>query len=158
MANVRFFAVAVSVSLPQLINLAFFPHRAFRDDHQRIVAGIIFLIFHQELGDAGKVKWVFRNQTSSGGYIGCVESGKTSVAPEDTENPKALVRTQGRSLPRDRFFGARDGSGESDAILGAVNVVIHRLGNADHWKSGARKHCREAERVVPSDSDQTAYP
>src|SRR6202044_1000336 len=149
--------MAVSVSLSQLINLAFFPHCAFGYDDERIVARIIFLVFHQKRGDACEIKWVFRNQTASGRYIGGVQSGKTSIAAKDAENPDALMRTQGRSLPSDRFFGARDRRGESDAILGAVNVVIHRFGNADHWKSGARKHCREAQRVVASNGDQTSY-
>src|SRR5277367_3379808 len=150
--------MAISVSLTQLIHLAFFPDRAFGYDNQRIVARVIFLVFHQKLGDAGEIKWVFRNQASGRRYIGRVQSGKTGVASKDAENPNALVRTQGRSLPGDRFLRARDSSRESYAICGAVNVVIHRLGNADHWKSGAREHCREAERVVPPDSDQTAYP
>src|SRR3984957_19239720 len=148
--------MAVSVSLSQLINLAFFPHCAFGYDDERIVARIIFLVFHQKRADACEIKWVFRNQTASGRYIGGVQSGKTGIAPKDAENPDALMRTQSRSLPGDRFLGARDRSGESNAILGAVNVVIHRLGNANHRKSGARKHRREAKSVVPSDSDQTA--
>ena len=103
---------------------------------------------------AFEIEGIFGNQAAGGGDVGRVQRGEARVAAEDAENADALVRAERGALARDGFLGAGDGGGKSDAIFGALDVVVHGLGNADHGKAGCGKHRGEAQRVVAADGDQ----
>ena len=64
-------------------------------------------------------------------HVGRVERGEAAVAAEDPEDPDALVRPERRALPVDGLLGAGDGGREADAVLGALDVVVHGLGDGD---------------------------
>jgi len=53
------------------------------------------------------------------------------------------------ALACDEFFGASDRRGKADAIFGALNIVVHCLGNGDD--DPAAERARRTQRVVAAD-------
>ena len=51
----------------------------------------------------------------------------------------------------DEVDGAGDGGGEADAVVGAVDVVVHRLRDGDDGEALVRQAERERQRVVAAD-------
>src|SRR5580704_10398061 len=152
--DVHFFSVAVGVGLAVLVDDAVGPGGAFGDDHQGIMAGVVALVFYQELADAIEIEGDFRDQAARRSDVGSVERGEAGIAAEDAEDADAFVRAEGGALAIDGIFGARDGGREADAVFGAVDVVVHGFGNADYGKTFAGEDGGEAERVVAADGDE----
>src|SRR5438270_658646 len=70
----------------------------------------------------------------------------------------ALVRTEGGSLPRDKFLGASDSRGKTDAVLGPLNVIVHGLGDGNYGHPGGGKSRGEAQRIVAADGYEATNP
>ena len=154
LADVGFLAMAEGVGFAIFLHFALFPNRAFRSDHERVAAGIIFLVFHDQVADAAHVKRIFGNQAADSGDVSGVERGEARVAAEDAKNSDALVRADGGALARDGVARARDGGGKAEAVFGALNVIVHGLRHGDHGEAGFRESGSEAERVVTANRDQ----
>src|SRR5271156_1003796 len=152
--NVHFFSVAVGVGFAVLVHNAVGPGGSLGDDHQGIVAGIVALIFYQELADAIEIEGDFGDEAAGGSDVRSVERGEAGIAPENAEDADAFVRAESGALAIDGIFRAGDGGGKTDAVFGAVDVVVHGFGDADYGKTFAGKDGGEAERVVAADGDQ----
>ena len=64
------------------------------------------------------------------------------------------MRADGGQLAVDGVGGAGDGGRKADAILGAVDVVIHGLGHCNDLHPQLVQAVGEAEGVIASDGDQ----
>src|SRR5580700_729476 len=154
MADIHFFSMAVGVGLSVFVHHAVGPGGPLGNDHQRIIAGIIVLVFHQEFGDAIEIEGNFGDEAARGSDIRRVERGETGIAAENAEDADAFMRAKRGALAVDGVFGAGDGGGEANAVFGAVDVVVHRFGNTDHGKAAAGEDGGEAERIVAADGDE----
>src|SRR5580698_2713921 len=154
MADIHFFSMAVGVGLSVFVHHAVGPGGSLGNDHQRIIAGIIVLVFHQEFGDAIEIEGNFGDEAARGSDVRRVERGETGIAAENAEDADAFMRAERGALAVDSVFGTRDSGGEADAVFGTVDVVVHRFGNTDYGKAAAGEDGGEAERIVAADGDQ----
>ena len=94
--------------------------------------GFSALLGDEQVDELLEVDRVLGDDAAVGGDVGGVEGGEAGVAPEDPEDADPLVRADGGALPVDGGGGPGDGGGEADAVLGALHVVVHGLGDAHH--------------------------
>jgi hypothetical protein len=80
------------------------------------------------------------------------------VAAHDLEDDRPVVARGGVPQPLDRVDGDRDGGMEAEGPVGAGDVVVHRLRDADDPATAAGEFSRRRERIVPSDGDQHIDP
>jgi len=64
------------------------------------------------------------------------------------------VRAERRALAIDGVLGPADCGGKADAVLGALDVVVHRLGNRNQFDALVGQNLAEAEGIVAADRDQ----
>src|SRR5579859_1125654 len=80
LADVCFLAMAVGVGVTILLHGAFFPDRAFGNNDESVVAGIVFLVVGKKLGDALDIEGIFGDEAASGSDIGGVKRGEAGIA------------------------------------------------------------------------------
>src|SRR5688500_11344967 len=105
------------VRRPVLGDRAALPYSALRGDDERVPRRIVSLVFDQDLDEAIQVERRFGYEAARRGHVGRVQCAEPGVASEDAEDADALVRAERRALPVDELLGARDRSGEADAVL-----------------------------------------
>ena len=78
------------------------------------------------------------------------------MAPHHLDDHDAVVRLGGRVKAVDRLGGDEDCRVESKRVVGPVEIVVDRLGNADHRKAMLLvEPRRDPERVLAADRDQS---
>ncbi len=98
------------------------------------------------------------DDASPRGDVGREQRREAGVASEDPEDADPLVRAEGRPLPVDELLGPGDRGREADAVLGPLDVVVHRLGDRYQRDPVAREHLGEAQRVVAADRHEVVEP
>src|SRR6185436_9316921 len=88
------------------------------------------------------------------GGVRRIERSEAGVTSEHAENTDALVRGDGGALALDGVAGAGDRGREADAVLGVVNVVVHRLGDGNNLDAELVELGGVAERVVTTDGNE----
>ena len=81
-----------------------------------------------------------------------------AVAAEQLDHGDPLVRAGARAQVVDELHAAGDRGREADAVVGAVDVVVHRLRDRDHRDALVVHAERVRERVVAADRDQHVDP
>ena len=127
------------------------PHRALGRDDQRVARRVAPLVLVHELHQPVEVEWRFGDEAAGRCDVGRVQRGEAGVATEDPEHADALMRPERRALSIDELLRARDGRGEADAVLGPLNVVVHRLRHSHEAHPFAHEDLGERERVVATD-------
>src|SRR5262249_1796884 len=119
-----------------------------------IVARICALLFDEQPDELVEIDLVFGNDAADRGGVRRVERRKAGITAEDAENADALVRGHRGPLALDRVAGAGDRGREADAVLGVVNVAIHRLRDCNDLHAELVELGPVAERVVTTDGDE----
>ena len=88
------------------------------------------------------------------GQVGRDQRRLAAVAAEQLDHRDSLVAAGRRAQRVNKLDAARDGGGEADAVVGAEDIVVHRLGDSDHAQALAVQPHRERERVVAADRHQ----
>ncbi len=101
-----------------------------------------------------QVEGRLRDEAAAGRDVGRIQGGEPAVPAEDPEHADALMGAQRRPLAIDELLGTRDGRREADAVLGALDVVIHRLRDGDERHAMVGERLREAQRVITTDGHQ----
>src|ERR1700683_3450148 len=152
-ADVYLFAMAVRIRVAVFLDAAALPNGTLGSDHQRIAAGFIFAILGKKLDEPLKIEFHLGDDAAYGGHIGRVESGAARISAENAKHANPLVRAQRCTLAGDGFFGACNGRGKPDTILGTADIVIHRFRNTDHADTPPLPHVCKTERIVAADDD-----
>ncbi len=77
------------------------------------------------------------------------------VATHHLDDHDPVVRLRRRVQPVDRLRRDRDGGVEAERVIGAGEVVVDRLRDADDGKAALGVEARsDSERVLPSDCDE----
>ena len=144
--------MAEGVGLAAFGDVATLGHRALGDGDHGVVRRVAFAVAGQKAGEAVHVEGhlgddgaVHRREQSG------VEARTARVTAEELDDADALVRAQRRAEVGDHLDRARDGGREADAVVGAQDVVVHRLGNGDRRKALAAEALGERERVLAAD-------
>ena len=95
---------------------------------------------------------------STPGEVGRDQRGLAAVAPEQLDHGDPLVGAGARAEVVDELHAARDRGREADAVIGAVDVVVHRLRDRDHGHALVVHPQPVRERVVAADRDQHVDP
>src|SRR5581483_3766819 len=106
LGHVFFLAMAIGIGLAVFAYLVALPFRAFRKDHQAVVAGIVLLVGEQEIDELVQIHLVFGDAAANGCYVRRVERREAGIAAKDAKNTDALVRSHRGSLARDGIGGA----------------------------------------------------
>src|SRR5664279_1887032 len=101
-----------------------------------------------------QVELVFGDQAAPRRDVGRVKGREARVAAEDAEDADPLVRAQRGPLAVDRILGSRDRRREADAVLGSLDVVVHRLGHGDELDAVVGKDLTEAQGIVAAYRDE----
>ena len=158
LAHVDLVAVAVGVRLAVFSQGSALPHGPLRRDDEGVPAGVVALVLGQDRGQAIQVEWCLGDEAPSGGDIGGEQRREAAIAPEDPEDADSLVRAKRRPLPVDHLLGPGHGRRKADAVLGSLDVVVHRLGDRDEGDPVGRQDLGEAQRVVPADCHEVVEP
>ena len=140
---------------PRLHHLAADEGGALGDRHHGVAARVGLLVGQQharepvdvegDLGDDGPV---------DAGQVGRDERRLAAVAPEHLHDREALVRPGAGAQLVDEVDRARHRRREADAVVGAVDVVVHRLRDADDREALVVEAEGERQRVVAADRHQ----
>ncbi len=79
---------------------------------------------------------------------------KPGVTAKHFENHEALVRSGAGSQAVRHGNGARHSGAETDAVVGAGNIVVHGLRNGDHLHALLIQAYAVAQRVIPANGDE----
>ena len=142
------------VGASELLDLVSLPGGALGEDDQHVVGRVVPLLGEEQVDELLEVDRVLGDDAAVGGDVRRVEGGEAGVAPEDPEDAHPLVRADGGALPVDGGGGPGDGGGEADAVLGALHVVVHGLGDAHHLHAPSLELGRRLERPVAADGDE----
>src|SRR4029077_1682999 len=113
-------------------HVAAFEHGAFRNEHNRVLAGILAAVRDEQFSKMFNIEFVFGNHAAIGSAShGGKHGGEASVAAKNFQHHESLVRTGGSAQAVYHLNRARHTSAEADAIVGARNIVVHGLGNAN---------------------------
>src|SRR5258708_36119276 len=146
--------MAVGVRLAIFLQPVALPLGAFAEHDQRIVARIGSLVLDEQPDELVEIHFVLGYDASDRGRICCVERRKSGIAPKDTENANPLMRANGGALTPNGVASPRNGSRESDAVLGIVDVVVHRLRDRNDLDAERVQPGRVTQRVVSAYRDQ----
>src|SRR6266849_8520666 len=102
------------------------------------------------------IEFVLRNDAAIGSAgHGRKHSGETRVTAENFDDHETLVGAGGGAQAVDHLNGARDAGAETDAVIGAGDIIVHGLGNTDDFEAFLVKTNTVAKCVVASDGDQS---
>ena len=154
LAHIGLVPMAIGVRLTDLAKLAALPDGALAGDDERVAGGIEAAIVGEEVRQGVEVERRLGDDAASARHVGRVPRRVTGVSAEDAEHAEALVAAEGGALAVDELLGSGHGSREADAVLGALDVVVHGLGDGDDGKSLAPEPGGVAERVVATDGHE----
>ena len=141
---------------PESDELAARRGRALGDRHHRVARRVRALVGHEELGEPVDVEWDLRDDGPvDAGKVGGDEACLAAVPAEELDDRDALVAPGARAEVVDELDAAGDGRREADAVVGAVDVVVHRLRDRDDRHTLVVEAERVRERVVPADRSNT---
>ncbi len=147
--------MAVGVGLAVFHDLTADHVSPFADGYHGVIAGIGALVFKHQIGQALRIERHFGDQRAvDAGQVGADQAGLAGVAAEQFDDGDALVGAGAGTQLADELDAAGDGRAEADAIVRAVNVIVHRLGDCHHRETLAVQPLAVTERVVATDGDQ----
>ena len=91
-------------------------------------------------------------------HVRRVQRGEPGIPAEDPEDADALVRAERRPLAVDRLLRPGDRGREADAVLGPLDVVVHRLGDGHQGDARVGQDLRVGQRVVATDRHEDIDP
>ena len=129
--------------------------RPFRDRHHRVVRRVAPLVGHQEAGEPFDVEGHLGDHRPIGAReVGGDERRLPAVAAEQLDDRDALVRARRGAQGVDELDAPRDRGREPDAVVRAVDVVVHRLRDGDDRDALVVQSQAVRQRVVTADRDQ----
>src|SRR6266478_6346506 len=136
--------------------LAIVEFGAFGDQDDGVAAGILAAVGSEQFGEMFDIEFVLRNDAAIGGTgHGGKHGGETRVPAEDLNHHETLVRAGRGAETVDHLNGACDAGAEADAVVGAGNIIVHGLGNADDFEAFFVEANAVAKRVVSADGDES---
>src|SRR6266436_249091 len=137
-------------------HFATFVYGAFGDQDDGVAAGILAAVGSEQFGEMFDIEFVLRNDAAIGGTgHGGKHGGETRVPAEDLNHHETLVRAGRGAETVDHLNGACDAGAEADAVVGAGNIIVHGLGNADDFEAFFVEANAVAKRVVSADGDES---
>ena len=136
---------------PTSLHLGAVPDRALGGDDERVVTRVVAVVGGEQRRERVQVVRRLGDDAPRGRDVGRVQRGEPGVATEDAEDADPLVAAERRALPVDGLLGPRDGGREADAVLGPLDVVVHRLGDRHQRDAGIGEDLRVRQRVVATD-------
>ena len=147
--------VAVGVGHTGLNDLPIDLVGSLRDGHNGVVTGVGLLVLHQQVGQFIHVEGDLGDDGSIyTGQVGRDERCFAGVPPKQFDHADALVGAGRGAQLVDEVHTAGDGGGEADAEIGAEDVVVHRLGDADDGEAFAVDAGCISQCIFPSDGYQ----
>ena len=132
---------------------------ALADRHHRVVARVGPLVGHQEPRELVDVEGhLADDRPVHARQVRRDQRRLAAVATEHLDHRQPLVGAGARAELMHEVHGPRDRRREPDAVVGAVDVVVHRLGDRDDRHAFVVQPQRERQRVVAADRDQRADP
>jgi hypothetical protein len=126
-------------------------------DDEAVVARVGGMVRSQQGAERIEVVGHLGDDAAGGRDVRRVQRGEARVPAEDPEDPDPLVAAKRRPLAVDRLLGAGDGGREADAVLGALDVVIHGLRDRHQRDALIDQDLRVRQRVVATDRDQDVH-
>ena len=154
LADIGLVPVAERVGAPDVGHLGALPDRALGRDDEGVVARVRGVVGLEQGGQRVEVVRRLGDDAARRGHVCRVQRREPGVPPEDPEDADPLVAAERRALPVDRLLGAGDRGREADAVLGPLDVVVHRLGDGHERHAGVHQHLRVRQRVVAADGHQ----
>src|SRR6266851_1837399 len=137
-------------------HLAAFKHGAFGDEDDGVAAGIFAAVGDEQFGEMLDIEFVLRNDAAIGSAgHGGKHGGETRVPAEDFDDHETLVGAGGGAETVDHLNGAGDAGAEANAVVGAGDIIVHGLGNADDFEPFFVETNTVAERVVAANGDES---
>ena len=128
------------------------------DDDREVLAAVVPLLEQRAGGLDGDRLLGDQDHVGAAGDPG-VERDPAGVAAHHLDDHDAVVRLRGRVQPVDRLGRDGDGRVEAERVVGAVEVVVDRLRDADHREAVLRVQAGgDAERVLAADRDERVQP
>ena len=133
LADAAELAVPVGVLLAGEHHLAAGERRSLGHGHHRVVRRVRPLVLDQQPAELVDVERDLRDDGAvDAREVGGDQRRLAAVAPEQLDHRDPLVRAGARAQVVDELDAARDRGREADAVVGAVDVVVHRLRDRDH--------------------------
>ncbi len=140
-------------------HFAAFEHGAFGNENDGVAAGILAAVGDEQFGEMFNVEFIFRNDAAVGGAShGGEHGGKAGVAAKDFEDHEALMGSSRSAEAVNHLDGAGDAGAEADAVVGARDVIVHGLGNADNLEALFVQTNAVAEGIVAADGNESVNP
>jgi len=119
------------------------------------MTGIVCAVGAEQLTELLDVEFVLGDDAAIGGAgHGGEHGGEAGIAAKNFQYHEAFVRARGRAQIVGELNGARDAGAEANAVIGAGDIVVHGLGNADDLETFLIKTHGIAECVVATDGDE----
>src|SRR5260370_32536786 len=100
------------------------------------------------------IEFVLRNDAANGSSgHGRKHGGENRVTAENFDDHETLVGAGGGAQAIDHLNGARDAGAETYAVIGAGDIVVHGLGDADDFEAFLVETNTVLKSVVPADGD-----
>src|SRR5260370_3028615 len=99
--------MTVGIGFAVFLHGAFLPDRPFGNHNERVMAGIVALVFGKKFCDAVDVERILRDEAARGGDVGSVERVEARIAAENATDTDAFVRSKSGTLTSDHFLRAR---------------------------------------------------
>ena len=148
-------AVAKGVRAAALHHVGALESRAFGDDNHGVMAGVARAVDHHELGETADVERHLADQRPvSAGEEARDQRGLAAVAAEQLDHRDPLMAAGRRPQRMDELDAAAHGGREADAVVGAVDVIVHGLGDRHHRHAFFMEPRRIGQRVVAADRHQ----
>ena len=130
-------------------------HGALADDADRVALGPAVAVGDEQLRELLHVELGLGDHAAVGGAgEGRQQRREAGVAAEDLEHDDALVRGGRAGHLARHLDGAVHAGAEAHAVVGAGDVVVHRLGDGDDGEAAAAELDAVAERVVAAGRHQ----
>ena len=136
-------------------HFAAFEHGSFRDQDDRVAAGILAAVGNQQFAETFDIEFIFGNDTAiRGAGHGGKHGGETRVPAEDFDDHETLMGAGGSAEAVNHLNCACNAGAEADTVVGARDVVVHGLGDADNFESFFVETNAVAQGVIAADGNQ----